>query len=117
MRLNINVALQYIDAWLRGSGAVAIHNLMEDAATAEICRAQLWQWVHHPTAALPDGRKVSRDLYRQYLADEIETIKTQYGADTYKASRMEDAINLFDELVTADTFSEFLTLPAYEKLD
>lgn len=117
MRLNINVGLQYIDAWLRGSGAVAIHNLMEDAATAEICRAQLWQWLHHPTAALSDGRNVSTDLYRQFLADEITKIKAQYGAETYANSRMEDAIKLFDGLVTADTFSEFLTLPAYEKLD
>jgi malate synthase len=117
MRLNINVALQYIDAWLRGSGAVAIHNLMEDAATAEICRAQLWQWVHNPNAALSDGRNVSLDLYRQFLADEITKIKAQFGAETYANSRMEDAINLFDGLVTADTFSEFLTLPAYEKLD
>ena len=117
MRLNINVALQYIDAWLRGSGAVAIHNLMEDAATAEICRAQLWQWVHHPTASLSDGRKVSTDLYRHFMADEIEKIKAHYGVETYAASRMEDAINLFDGLVTADKFSEFLTLPAYEKLD
>jgi len=117
MRLNINVALQYIDAWLRGSGAVAIHNLMEDAATAEICRAQLWQWVHNPNATLSDGRNVSLDLYRQFLADEITKIKAQFGAETYANSRMEDAINLFDGLVTADTFSEFLTLPAYEKLD
>ncbi|NWF64134.1 MAG: malate synthase A [Chloroflexi bacterium] len=117
MRLNINVALQYMEAWLRGSGAVAIHNLMEDAATAEICRAQLWQWIHHPTAALADGRKVSIDLYRQFLADEIEKIKAQFGAETYANSRMEDAISLFDGLVTADRFSEFLTLPAYEKLD
>lgn len=117
MRLNINVALQYIDAWLRGSGAVAIHNLMEDAATAEICRAQLWQWLHNPAAKLADGRDVSLDLYRQFLADEIIKIKAQYGAETYANSRMEDAIHLFDGLVTADTFSEFLTLPAYEKLD
>lgn len=117
MRLNINVGLQYLDAWLRGSGAVAIHNLMEDAATAEICRAQLWQWIHHPTAALSDGRKVSERLYRQFLAEELEKIQTLYGAEAYAASRMNDAIQLFDDLVTSNDFAEFLTLSAYEKLD
>ncbi|MBL8062932.1 MAG: malate synthase A [Anaerolineales bacterium] len=117
MRLNINVALQYLDSWLRGSGAVGIYNLMEDAATAEICRAQLWQWLHHPTAALPDGRKVSEPLYHQFMAEELEKIQTLYGSPTYAASRMNDAIKLFDALVTSDTFAEFLTLSAYEKLD
>ncbi len=117
MRLNINVALQYLDSWLRGSGAVGIYNLMEDAATAEICRAQLWQWLHHPTAASSDGRKISESLYRQLLAEELEKIQTLYGSETYAASKMEDAIKLFDELVISDTFAEFLTLSAYEKLD
>ncbi|MBK8783903.1 MAG: malate synthase A [Anaerolineales bacterium] len=117
VRLNINVALQYMDAWLRGSGAVAIHNLMEDAATAEICRAQLWQWTHHPTASLSDGRKISEDLYRRFLAEEIEKIKTFYGSQTYAASRMDEAIALFDGLVTSNTFAEFLTLSAYDILD
>ncbi|MBI3153106.1 MAG: malate synthase A [Chloroflexi bacterium] len=117
MRLNINVALQYLDAWLRGSGAVGIHNLMEDAATAEICRAQLWQWIHHSTAALSDGRGISENLYRQFLAEEIETIKTLYGSQAYAASKMDEAIKLFDELVTSNTFAEFLTLSAYENLD
>jgi malate synthase len=117
MRLNINVALQYLDSWLRGSGAVAIHNLMEDAATAEICRAQLWQWIHHPTAALSDGRKVSERLYRQFLAEELEKIQTLYGAEAYAASRMNEALQLFDDLVTSNDFAEFLTLSAYGKLD
>ena len=116
MRLNINVALQYLDAWLRGSGAVGIFNLMEDAATAEICRSQLWQWVHHPAALLSDGRKISEKLYRQFLAEEIENIKTLYGSESYAESKMELAIELFDELVTSKQFVEFLTLPAYDKL-
>jgi malate synthase len=116
MRLNINVALQYLDAWMRGSGAVGIYNLMEDAATAEICRAQLWQWIHHPTAALSDGRKVSESLYRQFLTEEIETIKTLYGSQ-YAESKMDEAIKLFDALVTSEQFVEFLTLSAYEKLE
>lgn len=116
MRLNINVALQYLDAWLRGSGAVAIYNLMEDAATAEICRAQLWQWIHHPTAALADGRKISESLYHEFLAEEIEKIKTLYGSQ-YAESKMDEAIELFDALVTSEQFVEFLTLLAYEKLE
>ena len=116
VRLNINVALQYLDAWLRGSGAVGIYNLMEDAATAEICRAQLWQWIHHPSAALPDGRNVSEPLYRRFLAEEIEKIKTLYGSQ-YAESKMNEAIELFDALVTSEEFAEFLTLSAYEKLD
>jgi len=117
MRLNINVALQYLDAWLRGSGAVGIFNLMEDAATAEICRSQLWQWVHHPAALLSDGRKISEKFYRQFLAEEIENIKTLYGRESYADSKMVTAIELFDELVTSKQFVDFLTLPAYEKLD
>ena len=116
MRLNINVGLQYLDAWLRGSGAVAIYNLMEDAATAEICRSQLWQWLQHPAASLSDGRKISEKLYRQFLAEEIEKIKTLYGSQSYTESKMEAAIELFDMLVNSEQFVPFLTLPAYEKL-
>jgi malate synthase len=117
MRLNINVALQYLDAWLRESGAVAIYNLMEDAATAEICRSQLWQWIHHPSATLSDGRKISEKLYRQFLAEELEKIKILYGPEAYAESKIDVAIELFDELVTSKQFMDFLTLPAYEKLD
>ncbi|MBM4423878.1 MAG: malate synthase A [Chloroflexi bacterium] len=117
LRLNINVALQYMDAWLRGSGAVAIYNLMEDAATAEISRAQVWQWIHHPTASLADGRKVSIDLYRQFLPEELEKIKALYGAGAYASSKIETAQALFDRLVTDDNFNEFLTLVAYDQLE
>ena len=117
MRLNINVGLQYLDAWLRGSGAVAIYNLMEDAATAEICRSQLWQWIHHPSASLSDGRKISEHLYRQFLSEELEKIKTLYGAESYTESKMESTTELFDALITSKQFAQFLTLPAYEKLD
>ncbi|HUE98999.1 MAG TPA: malate synthase A [Anaerolineales bacterium] len=117
MRLNIVVALQYLDAWLRGSGAVGIYNLMEDAATAEICRAQLWQWTHHPSATLSDGRRISESLYRQFLAEEMEKIRDLYGSQSYAESKMNDAIELFDALVTSEQFAEFLTLSAYEKLD
>ena len=117
LRLNINVGLQYLDAWLRGLGAVGIYNLMEDAATAEICRSQLWQWIHHPAALLSDGRKISGTLYRQFLTEEIQKIKTAYGSQAYSESKMDTAIELFDELATSKPFVQFLTLPAYEKLD
>ncbi len=117
LRLNINVALQYMDSWLRGSGAVGIYNLMEDAATAEISRAQVWQWIHHPTAALADGRKVTIDLYRQFLPEELGKIKKLYGEANYAASKIETAKSLFDRLVTEDRFTEFLTLNAYNYLD
>jgi len=90
---------------------------MEDAATAEICRAQLWQWLHHPSAALSDGRKISESLYRELLAEEIKKIKTLYGSQAYAESKMDDAIQLFDALVTSQQFAEFLTLSAYEILD
>ena len=116
MRLNINVALQYLDSWLRGSGAVGIYNLMEDAATAEICRAQLWQWIHHPSAALDDGRKITENLYGQFLGEEIEKIKSLYGSQSYAEGKMDSAIELFDALVTSKQFVQFLTLSAYEKL-
>ncbi|MCC6499078.1 MAG: malate synthase A [Anaerolineales bacterium] len=117
LRLNLNVALQYMDFWLRGSGAVAIFNLMEDAATAEISRAQVWQWIHHPTAALTDGRKVTIELCRAFLLDELEKIKILYGAELYASSRIETARRLFDNLVSVGNFNEFLTLTAYAELE
>ena len=117
LRHNIDVALQYLDAWLRGSGAVGIYNLMEDTATAEICRAQVWQWIHHPKASLTDGRKVSMELYRQFLPEELEKIRTLYGDSAYDASRIETAKSLFDRLVTDNSFTEFLTLAAYDELE
>lgn len=117
MRLNINVGIQYLDAWLGGSGAVGIYNLMEDAATAEICRSQLWQWIHHASASLSDGRKISEHLYHQLLMEELENIKTLYGSQAYADSKIDSAIELFNALVTSQQFAEFLTLSAYEKLD
>ncbi len=117
MRLNINVGLQYLDAWLRGSGAVGIYNLMEDAATAEICRSQLWQWIHHPSASLSDGRKISEHLYQQFLMEELEKIKALYGPQAYTNSKIDSAIELFNVLVISEQFAKFLTLSAYEKLD
>jgi malate synthase len=116
LRHNISVALQYIESWLRGHGAVAIDNLMEDAATAEISRSQVWQWIHHQ-ASMADGRPVTLDLYRTLVPEELEKIRGVWGEKNFKASRVELATKLFDELVTADDFADFLTLRAYEYLE
>lgn len=117
VRLNINVAILYMESWLQGVGAAAIYNLMEDAATAEISRAQLWQWTHHPGAKLDDGRKVNLDLYRALAPDELKKIKNLVGAEHYAAGKFDVAKDLLDELVCNDEFIDFLTLIAYEKLD
>ncbi|MCB0046466.1 MAG: malate synthase A [Caldilineaceae bacterium] len=110
LRTNVNVALQYINSWLNGNGAAAIHNLMEDAATAEISRSQIWQWIHH-NAALDDGRPVTRELYQQIMAEELDRLG---GRET---SRYADAAALMDLLCLSDEFIDFLTLPAYNYLD
>src|SRR5579885_643235 len=107
---NVSVALQYIESWLRGTGAAAIYNLMEDAATAEISRAQLWQWIRCG-ASLDDGRAVTGELYAQIADTEIAAL-TRDGS-----SRFADARRLLDSLVYSDRFLEFLTIPAYEHLD
>ncbi|GAC1372135.1 MAG: hypothetical protein NVSMB47_20250 [Polyangiales bacterium] len=109
VRLNIDVALQYLDSWLRGNGAAAIHNLMEDAATAEISRAQLWQQITN-RAKLDDGRLVDRALYERLRDEELGKL----GGE--KQGRLADARAILDRLVEGE-FIEFLTLPAYEKLE
>jgi len=111
VRNNVSVALQYVSAWLGGNGAVAIFNLMEDAATAEISRAQLWFWVHHG-GKLDDGRPVTAALYRALRDDEASKL-----ADLPAAAHLRQAIAILDELVESDDFAEFLTLPAYRLLD
>ncbi|MCO5213367.1 MAG: malate synthase A [Caldilinea sp.] len=110
LRLNISVALQYMNAWLMGNGAAAINNLMEDAATAEISRSQIWQWIHHG-ARLDDGRPVTRSLYEQLRNEEL----VKLGGTS--AGRYEEAAELLDELCLSDQFIEFLTLIAYSHLD
>ncbi len=110
LRLNIDVSLQYINAWLMGNGAAAIYNLMEDAATAEISRSQIWQWIQHG-AALDDGRPVTRELYSQIRAEELSRLG---GADQ---QRYGEAAEILDRLVLTDEFVEFLTLIAYDYLD
>ncbi len=107
---NINVAIQYIDSWLRGTGAAAIHNLMEDAATAEIARAQLWLWVKRGST-LDDGRKITSELYTQIRNSEVDQLKVM------GSPRLSQAAELLDKLVLSDEFIDFLTLPAYELID
>jgi malate synthase len=114
-RHNIAVALLYLTSWLSGTGAAALFNLMEDAATAEICRAQLWQWLHRPAAAFNDGRKITPALYDKIVGEECAKIEKTLS--TRSAPKMAQARQLLDQLVLADTFVEFLTLPAYEILN
>jgi malate synthase len=116
LRTNVSVGVQYLEAWLRGHGAVPLFNLMEDAATAEISRAQVWQWIRHTGASLDDGRKVTKELFRSVLDEELQKIKEQIGEKRFSSSKFEDARALFDQITTDDTFVEFLTLPGYDKL-
>jgi malate synthase len=116
LRTNISVGVQYLEAWLRGSGAVPIFNLMEDAATAEISRAQVWQWIRSPKGKLDDGRKVTTDLFRQILAEEQQKIRTSVGEERFAKGRYSEAAKLFSDLTTSDTYVDFLTLPGYELL-
>ncbi|MDI3257474.1 MAG: malate synthase A [Kyrpidia sp.] len=116
LRTNVSVGIQYIEAWLRGSGAVPIFNLMEDAATAEISRAQVWQWIRHPRGVLQDGRKVTVDLFSQVLSEELEAIKNRIGPDRFVQGKYGEAADLFSRLTTSDSFTEFLTLPGYDLL-
>ncbi|MFL5578550.1 MAG: malate synthase A, partial [Gemmatimonadaceae bacterium] len=113
VRNNVNVAIQYLEAWLRGQGAVAIHNLMEDTATAEISRAQLWQWIRH-AAPLAEGATVTEALYRRVRDEELAGLGG--GGGDGAASRFADAAALLDELVLGEEFAEFLTLPGYRLL-
>jgi malate synthase len=114
LRNDVSVGLQYLANWLAGNGAVAIFNLMEDAATAEISRSQIWQWVHNDIA-LAEGPIVTRDLVEQVIAEELGKIQTQLGA-AYDENQYEQARSLFTEVALADEYVDFLTLPAYERM-
>jgi malate synthase len=109
LRTNVDVSLQYLNAWLLGNGAAAIYNLMEDAATAEISRSQIWQWIRHG-ATLDDGRPVTRELYEQIRREELAKLG---GAEH---QRYGDAAEILDRLILTDEFVEFLTLIAYDYL-
>ena len=111
LRTNICVALQYIGSWLSGNGCVPINHLMEDAATAEISRSQIWQWIRNPQGKLADGRKVTLELFREVLAEELRAAVGRPGASAF---RYDEAAWLLDRLVSSDEFIEFLTEPAYE---
>ncbi|SMB97336.1 malate synthase [Hymenobacter roseosalivarius DSM 11622] len=116
LRLNIDVAIRYLEAWLGGNGCVPLYNLMEDAATAEISRAQMWQWLHTPGTTLEDGRPVTLELYRSLITDQIALMRKAIGEENFTQGHYEQAARLFDRLVTTKEFTEFLTLPAYEQL-
>lgn len=116
LRTNISVGIQYTEAWLRGNGAVPINNLMEDAATAEISRSQIWQWIRHPKGILEDGRKVTFELYEQLKEEELEKIRLALGDDVYQSGKFDLAAQIFTKLTKNDELVEFLTLPGYEYL-
>ena len=111
LRNNINVGIHYLGAWLAGNGCVPIHNLMEDAATAEISRSQVWQWIRSPKGVLDDGRKVTTELVRAFIMEELAKVKAS-GAEGH----FDRASQIFDQMSTADGFTEFLTLPLYEEV-
>src|SRR6266702_3848316 len=114
LRNNVSVGLQYLASWLAGQGAVAIFNLMEDAATAEISRSQVWQWLHNDVT-LADGPQVSRELVERVIGEELAKIADAYG-DAYDAAKFAEAVDLFTDVALADDYAEFLTLPAYEHM-
>jgi malate synthase len=114
LRNNISVGLQYIATWLGGNGAVAVFNLMEDAATAEIARSQVWQWLNNDVE-LADGPKVTAELVEQIIGQELAKIRETYG-DAYDERRFAEAVALFKEVALADSYADFLTLPAYERM-
>ena len=114
-RENIRVGVQYIEAWLRGRGAVLIYNLMEDAATAEISRSQIWQWLKFG-ARLEGGQKVTKPFFEKCLREEMERVAQEVGAETYKKGRFREAIDIFRKMSTSPHFETFLTLPAYRKI-
>ncbi len=116
LRMNCSVGVQYIASWLRGNGAAPINNLMEDAATAEISRTQVWQWIRHPEGKIEDGRKITIPLVEQVLTEELGKLKATFGNDRYGSGRYTEAAELFLSLVREDEFIEFLTLPGYEKI-
>jgi malate synthase len=109
--MNINVGIHYLGAWLGGNGCVPIHNLMEDAATAEISRSQVWQWIRSPKGVLEDGRKVTADLVRTLIPEELAKVQA-----TGAVGQFERAARIFETMSTQEQFAEFLTLPLYEEI-
>ena len=116
LKINIDVGIQYLESWLMGNGCVPIYNLMEDAATAEISRTQVWQWLHHG-AKLDDGRTITRDLVRATIASQLKHIRSITGDARYDAGRFPLAAQLFEEMMLSNDLREFLTLAAYDHID
>jgi malate synthase len=116
LRNNIDVGIQYIEAWLRGNGCVPIHNLMEDAATAEISRTQVWQWVHHPAAKLDDGTKITPEMVKNIVEEYKKQYQSQLG-EKYSSRKFEKAAEIFQDMSLSDQLAEFLTLEAYKYID
>lgn len=117
LRGNIRVAVYYIEAWISGLGCVPLYNLMEDAATAEISRTQIWQWIKHPSGVLEDGRKITKELFRAMLAEELTVIQSEVGDERYQSGRFSEAADIMDKITTSDDLIDFLTLEAYQHLD
>ncbi|HEY4372753.1 MAG TPA: malate synthase A [Burkholderiales bacterium] len=117
VRMNVNVGIQYIGSWLGGNGCVPIFNLMEDAATAEISRSQIWQWIRSPKGKLDDGRKITKEMISAMVPEELPKIREYLGEAGWNAGKYEEAAKLFEDLCLNDEFVEFLTLPAYERID
>lgn len=117
LRVNLDVGIQYMASWLEGNGCVPIYNLMEDAATAEISRSQIWQWVHNPGTQLEDGRSINIELVQEMMPTVMQTIESKIGTDQFNNSQFTCAGDLFFNLIEEDKFTEFMTLPAYEILN
>jgi malate synthase len=117
LRNNISVAIQYLESWLRGAGAVGIYNLMEDAATAEISRSQLWQWLRHGARLACEGPKITPALVRLLVDEELEKVRHAVGDEAYASGRYEEATALFEQVALGERFADFLTVPAYSHID
>ena len=115
MRENIRVGIQYLEAWLCGNGCVPLYHLMEDAATAEISRTQLWQWIHHE-ARLNDKRKITPQLFDEWMKEELEIIKLEIGEDRFLNGKFSQATSLFSDMIKKNKLDDFLTIPAYNQL-
>jgi malate synthase len=116
LRLNVDVGIQYMAAWLSGNGCVPIYNLMEDAATAEISRSQIWQWLHNPHTQLEDGRPITTELFHKIIVDVLAELKGKVGEEFFATHNYELAAKLFEEISLKDEFTDFLTIKAYDYL-
>jgi malate synthase len=115
LRLNVDVGIQYLESWLRGNGCVPIYNLMEDAATAEISRTQVWQWMHHG-AQLSDGRKITAVMIRETIQTQLDQLRTSLGDERYGKTKFPQAAQLFERMMVSPECKDFLTLEAYRYL-